>query len=489
MGYLEILDTYHDEMLKELGESVSKPSVLSAAVKTADGEVLPFGRGVHDAFMHMLGLGKKLGFGTVNSDNYGGHIEFPAADETVIDEDGNVKKADTFGIVAHLDVVPEGTGWTGEPFVMSEKEGFVYGRGVSDDKGPAIACLYAMKALKESGFEPEKNIRLILGLDEETEKIGMTHYLEKVGGPDMGFTPDADFPLVNGEMGILIFDIAQKLTRQPAGDGLRLTKMEAGTAPNAVPRTAKVVITADAALYDVVKDRIAQYTLETGYDVRGKKQGPSMVIEAYGVAAHGAHPELGLNAISILMDFLGRLQFNNEEINDFVEFYNNCIGFDLHGERMGCEMSDEPSGPLVFNVGMAMINEDIAQVTINIRYPVSSTDVEVYAGIEEILKDSKLGIVKNYHEGPIYMDMSNPMVAGLLGAYREETGDNEAMPFVIGGGTYAKMVKNTLAFGAQFPGEENTMHQADEKLAVDSLFSMARIYARALHSLCGKNAE
>ena len=218
--------------------------------------------------------------------------------------------------------------------------------------------------------------------------------------------------------------------------------------------------------------------------MKSKKQGSSLVLEAEGKAAHGAHPDAGLNAISILMVFLGRISFANEELNDFVAFYNDHIGFDLHGERLGCDFSDEQSGPLILNVGLAGINEDIAGVTVNVRYPVTCTDELVLSGIEQTIGEGRVGIVTRMVHYPIYMDMDDPMVMKLMEAYREETGDDEAEPMVIGGGTYAKMFDNILAFGAEFPGEEATMHQANEKLSIESFMKMARIYARAIHSLC-----
>ena len=476
MNYLDILETYHDDMLKTLGEVVAFPSVAGDPVKTAEGEILPFGRATVDALNYMLAKGEEFGFKSLNAENYGGHVEFSG-------ENGD-NKPETFGIVGHLDVVPAGTGWDGDPFVMETKDGYVYGRGVSDDKGPLVASLYAMKAIKEAGIVPKKNIRLMFGLDEETGISGIDKYLEIAGQPDMGFTPDANFPLVNGEMGILVFDLAQKLTRQTTKDGVRLTKLEAGTASNAVPGTAKAVIAADDTMYESIKARLTQYVSETDYNIKAKKQGSSLVIESTGIAAHGAHPHLGLNAVSILMDFLGRLTFSNEEVNDYIEFYNEHIGFDLHGERMGCELSDEPSGKLTWNVGIAAINEDIASLTINVRYPVTCTSDQVFAGVEKNLEKTTIGIVKIDDIKPIYMDVDNPMVDKLMTAYREETGNQDAEPFTIGGGTYAKAVNNTLAFGALFPDEEDTMHQVGEKMSIESFFKMARIYAKAIYLNC-----
>lgn len=475
MGYLERIDSYKDEMLKALAESVAAPSVKADPVRTKDGELLPFGQGVHEALLQMLAKGKELGFDTYNDDNYAGHIEWKA-------ENGS---DEYFGIVGHLDVVPVGSGWATDPFEMVDKgDGFVYGRGTSDDKGPVVAGLYALKALREEGLKPKMNIRLVLGLDEESGDISAEHYTEHCGHPKMGFTPDADFPLVNGEMGILVFELARKFSSKPGKDDLRLTKLEGGTAHNAVPAYAKAVIAGSKSQYELIADRAKLFCEETGYKLKTKKQGSSLVVEAFGTAAHGAHPDLGLNAVSILMAFLGNIGFANEELNDFIAFYNDNIGFDLHGERMGCFFEDGPSGPLIFNVGVAIINEDIASVSVNIRYPVSCTDAQVLEGIESVLEGSPVGLVTRMVQKPLYKGLDDPMVIEYMKAYTDETGDSEAQPMTIGGGTYAKMFNNILAFGAQFPEDENTMHQADEKFSIDSFMKMTRVYARAIASIC-----
>ena len=477
MGYLERLDTYKEDMIKTLGEIVAQPSVNADPVKTADGAVYPFGSGVQQALECMLKIGEDEGFDTFNDDNYAGHIEWKA-------EDGG---DGYFGIVGHLDVVPVGTGWTTDPFTMVDKgDGFLYGRGTSDDKGPVIACLYAMKALREEGYKPCRDIRLVLGLDEETGHISAEHYVEHCGHPAAGFTPDADFPLVNGEMGIMVFELARKFSSRPGKDDMRLTKLEGGVAHNAVPAYAKAVIAGSKEHYDLISGRVRMFAEETGYKLKAKKQGSSLVIEAFGSAAHGAHPELGLNAVSILMDFLGRISFPNEEINEFISFYNDNIGFDLHGERMGCNFEDEASGPLIFNVGVANISEDIASVSVNIRYPVSCTDEQVLSGIASVIEGTPVGLVNRMVQYPLYRGLDDPMVKSLMKAYTDETGDTEAKPMTIGGGTYAKMFDNILAYGAAFPHDENTMHQADEKFSIDSFMKMARVYARAIESLCCK---
>ena len=479
MGYLERLETYREDMLRTLKESVAMPSVKAEPVRTAEGDLLPYGRGVHDALMHTLGVGAAMGFESHNVDNYAGFIDCKAAED-------KAAEAKTFGIVGHLDVVPVGAGWKTDPFEMVEEDGYLYGRGTSDDKGPVVACMYALKALREEGCEFKNNVRIILGLDEETGDSSINYYTERYGHPDMGFTPDGDFPIVNGEMGIMVFDVARKFSSAPARDDLRLTKLEAGTAHNMVPGEAKAVIAGDKKYFDLIKDRAAAYAAETGYNIKAKKQGNSLVIETKGSAAHGARPQLGVNAISIMMEFLGRISFASEELNDYIAFYNDHIGFDLHGERFGIKFEDNESGPLILNVGIANINEELASITINVRFPVTYSDIDLVVGMQECIDDTSIGIITRMVQKPIYMGLDTPMVRKMLKAYRDETGDDETKAIVQAGGTYAKMVDNILCFGALFPGEEDTMHQAGEKLSVESFMKMARIYARAIYALCCK---
>lgn len=478
MEFIKKLDSYHEEMVEALKASVAFNSVKTDSVRTQDGEVYPFGEGIHKCFMQMLDAGEKLGFTPKNVNNYGGHLEWKA-------DPADNPNNELFAISCHLDVVPVGAGWDHDPFDAIVKDNVIYGRGVADDKGPLIACLYAMKALKESGLKPKKDIRLVLGLDEETGSSGMAKYLEVERQPEMGFTPDGDFPIIHGEKGGLYFEFAQKLPKTAGKEGIRITKLEAGTATNAVADNARTVIAAsDAKFYDLIKDKAEKYTEETGHAVKTKKQGSSLVVETAGVSAHGAFPEKGLNAISIMMDFLGGLEFNCDELNDFITFFNKYIGFDLNGGQMGCEVSDEPSGKLTWCVGTAHFTEELAVISNNARYPVTYTHDVVFDAVEKAMEGTKVGLVVNDIQPPVYKELDSELVKLLMEAYVEETGDTESKPMVIGGGTYAKSINNTLAFGALFPGEDDTMHQANERMDLESFKKMSRIYANAIYKLC-----
>lgn len=458
MDFSGIIEKNKEEMFQTLGRLVRIRSVQ----EPAKGE-FPFGEGIQEALEFILKEAEKEGFKTKNFDNYGAHIEWGSGDQIL-------------GIPCHLDVVSEGDGWEHDPYGADVIEGRMYGRGTADNKGPLIAVLYAMKALKDAGFEPAKKIRLILGLDEETDWDGMHYYLERAEAPDLGFTPDGDFPLVRGEKGALVFEIAKKFAKVPAGiKGITLRAFSGGRAANIVPDAARLLIMADS--YEDIREKVIAYRKETGYNLNYRIKGKSFEIESEGVSAHGATPEAGLNAISILMDFAGRLIFTCEDAGDFIEFYNKHIGFCTDGSDIGCGFSDEESGKLVFNVGMVDITPEAARLTVNVRYPLSFTEEQVYEAIMPLLGKVDMGLVKRTSKRPLSFSIEDPLVKTLMECYVRNTADQETQPSIMSGASYARALQNCMAFGMLFPGEEDTMHKHDEYVDLNNLVRGAKIYA------------
>ncbi|MCQ4636146.1 dipeptidase PepV [Anaerovorax odorimutans] len=470
MEYLESINNNIEENKEQMIRTLQELIRIKSIAEDTEGEY-PFGEGVQQALDYMMKKGEEEGFVVRDVDHYGGHIDLTG------------KGGGIMGIVGHLDVVPEGTDWDYEPYGGVLADGKIYGRGTMDDKGPVIASFYAMKAVKDSGAPLKDTVRLILGLDEETNWKGMNHYLSKVAPPDYGFTPDGDFPAIHGEKGILVFEIAKKLNGDTA-KGLELRSLSGGNAANMVADHARAVVRdTTGGGYDEIREKAASFREEKQVKVTCKGIGKSLEISAEGVSAHGAKPEQGVNAISILMDFLGTLSFANEDTNEFIDFYNSCIGYELDGESLGCGLYDEPSGKLVLNVGMAAMDGKAASVTVNVRYPVTSTGDKVYESIMPVLDRYNLGVVKEKHEEPIYIPADDPMIVTLMDIYKRQTGDESGEPLVIGGGTYARAMKNVIAFGARFPGEPELGHQKNECLSVDSLVAMTKIYAEAIFRL------
>lgn len=466
------LEKNRESLLADLTKLLRINSVKGEAIDYNE-EILPFGKGVHDALLFMETLAMREGFIFYDVDHYGAHIDFGEC------------KDETMGILLHLDVVPEGSGWKHEPFGGEIEDGKIYGRGALDDKGPAIATFYALKILKDLGYQPAKGIRLILGLDEETGWSGMDYYLAREAPPDFGFTPDAEFPVIRGEKGILVFDIVKKLSKTIGLErGLELRSLKGGQAANMVADSARALLFhKDSTYYEVLKGRIKEYNENREMKIGSRLCGKSIEITTTGVSAHGARPEKGVNAISQIMEFLSTLVFAEDDINDFIEFYQKHIGFDLTGNLLGVGFSDKESGSLILNIGKANINTKEARVTVNIRYPVTLQEDLFYETLMETLSPYDLGIIKTMIQKPIYFSEDNPLIQKLMAIYQEHTGDLENKAAIIGGGTYARAMNNFVAFGPAFPGDDEVAHQKDEYIDIKKLMQAAAIYAHAIYEL------
>ncbi|WP_298028553.1 Sapep family Mn(2+)-dependent dipeptidase [uncultured Dysosmobacter sp.] len=424
------------EMLARLGELLAIESV--AGVNCS--EEAPYGTGPAAALDYVLGLCASLGFRTKNCDGQVGWAEIGEGSEMV-------------GVLCHLDVVPAGEGWDHEPYALTLTEnGRAYGRGVIDDKGPAMCCVYAMKDILDSGVSLKRRIRIIFGLSEETGSWeDMAYYVEHEEAPVFGITPDADFPAIYGEKGILTAELRMPLKNSG------LLAASGGTAANVVPARCSVTY--------------------AGAD------GQPITVRAEGRPAHGSLPEDGVNAISAVMEKLAAVP----ELNSpFVDFYQTHIGWDYYGGKMGCGLEDGKSGRLTLNAGVLTVDGEDLLLKLNIREPVTFTTEEVMGPVRAAAAAWGMTAVLIEENPPIYMDRDGPVITALLEVYREMTGDLESQPAVIGGGTYARAMNGIVAFGPMLPGRELTEHMNNEYALVEDLYLCRAIYRRALEKLAGE---
>ncbi|WP_022747793.1 Sapep family Mn(2+)-dependent dipeptidase [Lachnobacterium bovis] len=442
--------SYKDEMLDRLEKLISIQSEMSAP--TADA---PFGEKPLLALTTALEMLEKDGFETKNVDNYAGYAQMGEGEELI-------------GVVGHLDVVPakKSDGWDTDPYTLVEKDGVLYGRGVADDKGAVVASMIAMKVIKDLGIDVNKRVRLIMGTNEENGSRCLEHYVEKEGHVDYGFTPDGDFPAIHGEKGIMQGKYVSKTSK--------IIDICGGTVANAVPGkvSAKVVSGSYSAekLDAFFKENDIKYTLECKDDCD--------VIEVMGVAAHASTPDLGVNAISYLVVGLKEAGMQDE----FVDFYCTHFGLELNGAMIGADLSDE-YGNLTLNCGVISMKDGMVEGTVDIRFPVTLTTDKVLAAMEGHLEDSNGKITFDTLVNPLFFAPDSPLVSSLYEAYVEVTGDTENKPMVIGGGTYAKEINNTIAFGCAFPGYDYRIHNTNEWVKVDELLLQAEIYVHGILKL------
>ena len=437
------------QMKEHLGRLVKYDSVRGEAQPGK-----PFGEMPAAVLAEALQIVREMGFAAKNVDNYCGYAEIGAGKDIV-------------GIAGHLDIVPAGEGWSTDPFTLTEKDGVLYGRGVSDDKGALIASLYAMKLVQESGIPLGKRIRVIMGCAEETGSACMKHYMQVEEPLSCGFTPDGEFPGIYGEKGHLSLAIRSKNTK--------ILNMTGGTVNNAVCRRCKTVVPADAVDAQALRQALAATAL-TSFTVT--EADGTLEIDAIGVAAHASTPLLGVNAAGCTMQALAAAGMQD----DFVDYYNSRIGTACDGAGYGINVKDD-YGALTFNNGVVKTENGVIVCTIDCRVPVTYTGAQMRELIAPHLEDEK-GSCEVVSTGEsLFFPLDSPMVKALHRAYVDVTGDTVSQPMVIGGGTYAKALPGIIAFGCEWPGEDNHIHNADECLSVEHFVQQVEIYVKAIENL------
>ncbi|NLY79379.1 MAG: dipeptidase PepV [Lysinibacillus sp.] len=462
MDFLTLAKERKEELIQELKQIIQIESVLDEKSATPDA---PFGKGPKQALHWLLSKASEEGFLVKNVDNYAGHIEMG-------DGEG------LLGILCHVDVVPAGGNWTFPPFEGIIKDGKLYGRGAIDDKGPTMAAFLAMKIVKDAKIPLQKRVRLIVGTDEETGFRCVEHYFEKEEMPDIGFAPDADFPLINAEKGIALLQFSQ------IGDmsnSEQLQSFEAGERHNMVPDLAKAVVKNVASDFEA---QFQQFFSNYEEEVSLTKDGEEYIIAVTGKSAHAMEPEKGINAAVELAKFL-KSQLQAGASKEFVSFVADVFG-NVYGEPLSLQYEDEMSGPTTLNAGVVSYDpEHGGRILVSMRYSVTYPFEEKITQAQRLTKyPFALDVVSN--SKPHYIPEDDEFIQSLLKVYRHYTGD-DSKPLSTGGGTYARTLKKGVAFGSLFPGESDVAHQADEYVVIDNLVKAAAIYAEAIVELAGKN--
>ena len=392
-------------------------------------EQYPFGKNCADALDYTLALCEKYGFRTKKCGNMLGYAEIGEGEEMI-------------GILAHLDVVPEGAGWDYPAFALTrvtvDGEERLIGRGVLDDKGPAMMCIYAMRVLANAKIPLKRRVRIIFGLTEEAgEWRDMEYYKQTEELPTFGFTPDANFPCGYGEKGISVFEL--KMPLSVAG----IDAVSGGQAHNMVPDACECTVGGDK-------------------------------ISATGVSVHGSTPALGVNAIIECMKAV-----NEKSPCALSEFIVKKFGKECDGAGLGVNSSDSESGALTLNLGVIEIRGDEVVMTIDIRYPVTKKYDAILTMLRASCAQYGVSVTALENKSPVYMDRNGALIKTLHEAYCDVTGD-DTEPFTMGGGTYARAMPNIVSFGPVMPGCEETAHQKNEYITVDNVDKAVRIYAQTL---------
>lgn len=456
MDFKKQIQADRESLIQDIIKLVSIDSVESAPEPG-----MPFGSGAAKALDCFLEMAKEIGLKTENFDHYAGHADYGDQDETL-------------GILGHVDVVPCSGNWVCDPFKPEIIDGKLYGRGVLDDKGPLLACLHAVKILKEMGIPLSKKIRFIVGANEETDWKCMDYYFnqKKIPAPQMSFTPDAVFPLIYAEKGVFQYQLVTDITEDLSLSG--------GNAVNAVADHASVLL--PVTLETLIRKSLLSWETQSKCHFSIENAGSSLRLTSEGFAAHAAHPSTGINAISGLMLALSELPLDNE-LARIAAFYMKYIGFDLTGKSLGIDFTDEISGRLSFNVGKVEVQDHKMIFSIDNRVPVTYRCIQVQKMIQEHLAGSGFRFENPYATESIHVPKDSFLVQTLMESYRSVTGDTSTKPLVDGACSYARALDNCVAFGALLPDQPDLMHQTNEYLDLDKLEIWMQIYLDAIYRL------
>ncbi len=438
-------------------EAVFRDIARLVAVDSVEGapeENAPFGPGPRRALELGLQIARELGLDTVNCEGRIGYACIGGGGERYL------------ATITHLDVVPVGDGWKEDPFTMREREGWIIGRGVMDDKGPSVLCLYALKYLLDRKIPLRYPVRALLGANEETGMGDLTYYLAHYPAPVFCFSPDATFPLCNGEKGIYHGRIVSKL---PLGE---ILDIHGGVAPNVIPDKAEATVRAEK--------------LAGGEFVEVEETAPGVWhLLATGKGGHASLPQGTRNAIGVLVDYLLENGIGDENDTAFLRLIQK-----LHrawdGSALGVQADDGNFEPLTIVGGVIGVENGRMFQSVDSRYPTTTSGEQIAAGIRAHA-GGIAEVTVDRDAAPFYMALDNPALQACLGAYNDFTGE-DAKPYTIGGGTYARHFPNAVAFGPEHPERPmpdfaGPIHGVDEAACKDWLLEALKVYILALVEL------
>lgn len=458
------IDKLKNEIVSSTCELIKIPSVN----KESTSESMPFGEECNNALEYVLDLANNLGFKTKNIDGYCGYVEFGEGEELM-------------GIIGHLDVVPEGENWTYPPFSGTVSNGKIYGRGAIDDKGPVIASLYAMKVVMDN-CKIKKRVRLILGLNEEKDWKCIEYYKLHEEIPSFGFSPDADFPCIYAEKSLLNVHL---ISNYKANDKIKIINIDYNdNAMNVVPKFCRIMLNIDNTI-DIDECIINLTILSKKHNFNTtvmKDNDNNIIIESFGISAHSAHPDLGINAISniiiILNELLKIYNINIELLSMFCRY----IHTQYNGDDLNINFPDE-SGKLTLNVARFFLQDNTLGISMNLRIPINTSIDKIKNSFNNLFENTSIIVDFDGEKPSLYIPKDNYLVTTLCSIFNEMVDKNEE-PISIGGATYARAFKNFVSFGANMPNEEDMCHKVDEFISINNLILATNIYATAIYKLC-----
>lgn len=414
---------------------------------------------------------------------------------------GTGSAPDRLGILTHGDVQPaDRDRWRGDPFALdaTSEPGRLVGRGVEDDKASIATALHAMRAARELGAPLRRRIELVVSMTEESDWTPFREFLRTWDPPALNVALDAKYPVVTAEKGagaiFLTVRPGPPGESGPARRGARLLSIAGGEARNRVPAAAVAVVgNADPGL---------AAALRAGVDPSGgvtfdlQPDGDRLTVRAHGVAAHSSTPWEGRNAVTHLAALLARRDWPPTPASRMVRLVADLVGTGDRAERFGSLACAHPfMGPLTLALTrLRARGGEGLEACLNVRCPAGRSRAQVETAVHAALEAwaVRRGGARpacRIEMGEPYYVESAPHVPVLVDVYRHYTGQHDAGPVAVGGGTQARLLPNGVNFGPSMPGAPYTGHSDHEFVTVEQFRLNLMMQAAMLVELAGGRVD
>ena len=449
-----------EELISDI-QSLSRIASVSRADQAAPNA--PFGPGCRKALDWALNRAKELGFTPVDHEGYCGTARVG-------------DQANAIGIFGHIDVVPEGDGWLYPPYGATREGDFLIGRGVSDDKGPALAGLYAARCVKELGLPMKHGMRVYFGCSEETGMQDLQYYVSHDEMPKISIVPDCGFPVCIAQKGSLEAEVSVAV-------GPSVKAFSAGLVHNMVPADAQAELAVDAAALRAAFDKLG--LAEADFTITPTEGG--CLVHAHGVPSHAADPAKGRSALNMLAGALAQCGLVDDETAKAMAAIAALTGA-CYGESCGLECEDAVSGKTTTNFGLASMKDGRVTVSIDSRLSIEADPAERVKRYTAAVEALGFTLESAETTQPFHIGIDSPETVALMDVYREVTGRDD-QPYAMGGGTYSRFLSTAISFGPGLPGvtarpdipeSHGGAHRCDEYLYIPALLTALKIYTLSL---------
>jgi succinyl-diaminopimelate desuccinylase len=457
--HLAYFEHHNNALLDDLSGLIAIPSTRDLSTKT---DKAPFGIAIREAFDYLIQFAHREGLNVRDHQGYALDISVGSGEEEI-------------AILHHVDVVEAGNyqKWKTPPFEMHQQGDLLFGRGVTDNKGPLMASLYILKWFKECQIPLQKTIRVIIGGAEETTWECVEHYFKHNPQPDYGFSPDGDFPIVNGEKGILYASLEHQFDVNSEQGSCQIVNIKSER-----DRTS----TCHHLMIEFAGEQAASVAKQFESVANITQTEERYCVELSTPWEKSRNPQKVNNCINTLVHKLQHVDVLDTNSKKLIQLLDTWFVDSTDGSKLGLAHQDEEMGMTTCCVSSLNMNQHGYNLDFDFRFPKGLTIDKARTQLHTLSQQYGVSFVEQQYLPLSYLSPESRLIQVMGKAYLDVTQTN-AQCFSKGAASYARALENGVAFGPTFPGDKTFVHEPNEQLSLKSLHKSIIIYVKVLISL------